>query len=122
MSERINELEKQDYMRYQVGGSVGGPIVENRAHFFAAYERTQQDTRQAVNTLGLFPAEDGIYDLPFREHLFTTKVTASPTSAHYLALRYGRDANSQPAGAGLRAAPSSWGDHQQQLSLGQRQP
>ena len=108
LSERINDLEKQDYRRYQIGGSVGGPIVENRSHFFAAYERTQQDTRQAVNTLGLFPAEDGIYDVPFREHLFTAKVTASPTPAHYLALRYGRDANSQPAGAGLRAAPSSW--------------
>ena len=107
-SERINDLEKQDYRRYQVGGSLGGPIVENRAHFFAAYERTQRDTRQAVNTLGLFPAEDGIYDVPFREHLFTAKVTASPTPAHYLAWRYGRDTNTQPAGAGLRAAPSSW--------------
>ena len=107
-SERVNDLDKQDYRRYQIGGSVGGPIVESTAHFFAAYERTQQDTRQAVNTLGLFPAEDGIYDVPFREHLFTAKVTTSPTPAHYLALRYGRDANSQPAGAGLRAAPSSW--------------
>jgi hypothetical protein len=82
--------------------------VENRAHFFAAYERTRQDTRQVVNTLGLFRAEDGIYDIPFREHLFTAKVTASPDAAHYLALRYARDANTQPAGAGLRAAPSSW--------------
>ncbi|MBI2828033.1 MAG: TonB-dependent receptor [Acidobacteria bacterium] len=107
-SENINNLEKLDYRRYQFGGSVGGPIVENKAHFFAAYERTKQDTRQVVNTLGLFPAEDGIYDIPFREHLFTAKVTTSPSTAHYLALRYAGDANSQPAGAGLRAAPSSW--------------
>jgi outer membrane receptor protein involved in Fe transport len=107
-SERVNNLEKQDYRRYQFGGSVGGPIIADRAHFFAAYERTQQDTRQIVNTLGLFPAEDGIYDIPFREDLFTAKVTASPRSTHYLALRYARDGNSQPAGAGLRAAPSSW--------------
>ena len=61
-----------------------------------------------VNTLGLFPAEDGIFDIPFREDLFTAKVTASPRPAHYVALRYARDGNSQPAGAGLRAAPSSW--------------
>jgi len=108
LSEKIIDLEKQDYRRYQFGGSVGGPIVENRAHFFAAYERTQQDTRQVVNTLGLFPAEDGIFDIAFREDLFTAKVTASLTPAHYLALRYARDVNSQPAGAGLRAAPSSW--------------
>jgi hypothetical protein len=72
-SERVNNIDKQDYRRYQFGGSLGGPIVEDRAHFFAAYERTQQDTRQVVNTLGLFPAEDGIFDIPFREDLFTAK-------------------------------------------------
>ena len=107
-SERINNIDKQDYRRYQFGGSVGGPIVADRAHFFAAYERTQQDTRQVVNTLGLFPAEDGIFDVPFRENLFTAKVTTTATPAQYLAFRYGRDTNTQPADAGLRAAPSSW--------------
>jgi len=107
-SEAVNNIDKQDYRRYQFGGSIGGPIVVDRAHVFAAYERTQQDTRQVVHTLGLFPAEDGIYDLPFRENLFTAKVTVTPTPAHYLALRYGRDTNAQPAGAGLRAARSSW--------------
>jgi outer membrane receptor protein involved in Fe transport len=107
-SERINDFDKQDYRRYQFGGSIGGPIVEDRAHFFAAYERTHQDTRQVVNTAGLLPAEDGIFDIPFREDLVTAKVTASPRPTHYVALRYARAGNSQPAGAGLRAAPSSW--------------
>lgn len=107
-SEKNNNLEKQAYRRYQFGGSVGGPIVADKAHYFAAYERTQQDTKQVVNTVGLFPAEDGVYDVPFRENLFTAKVTASPRPAHYLAFRYGRDTNAQPTGAGLRAARSSW--------------
>ena len=44
MTEKINNVDKQPYRRYQYGGSFGGPIVQNRAHFFAAYERTQQDT------------------------------------------------------------------------------
>jgi hypothetical protein len=108
VSERNNNLDKQDYRRYQFGGSLGGPIVANRAHFFAAYERTQQDTRQVVNTLGLFPAEDGVYDIPFREDLFTAKITANLRPTQHLAIRYARDGNSQPAGAGPRAAPSSW--------------
>ena len=56
MTEKLNNVEKQDYRRYQYGGSFGGPIVQNKAHFFAAFERTQQDTKQAVNTLGLFPS------------------------------------------------------------------
>ena len=107
-TEQIARVDKQAYRRYQFGGSVGGPIVENKAHFFGAYERTQQDTRQAVNTLGLFPAEDGVYDTPYRENLLTGKVTASVSSRHYVALRYGRNTNSQPQGAALRAAPSAW--------------
>jgi hypothetical protein len=107
-SERTNRVEKQDHRRYQFGGSLGGPIVEDRAHFFAAYERTQQDTSQVVNTLGLFPAEDGVFDVRFRQNLFTAKVTATATPAHYLAFRYARDTNTQPTGAGPRAARSSW--------------
>ena len=40
----LSNVPKQDYRRYQYGGSFGGPIIQNRAHFFAAFERTQQDT------------------------------------------------------------------------------
>ena len=60
-SQKIANIEKTDYRRYQFGGSFGGPIVLNKAHFFGAVERTQQDTNQAVNTLGLFPGSDGVY-------------------------------------------------------------
>ena len=107
-SEKINDVEKGDYRRYQYGGSIGGPIALNRAHYFAAVERTQQDTKQQVNTLGLFAAQDGSYDIPVRETLLTGKVTWNLTPQHYLAVRYGRNDNSQPYGAGLRAAPSGW--------------
>ena len=107
-SEQINNLEKQDYRRYQYGGSVGGPIARDRTHFFFAFERTQQNTQQAVNTLGLFPSQDGVYPTPYRENLLTGKVTANVTPQQYLAVRYGRNNNSQPYGAGLRNAPTSW--------------
>src|SRR4029077_13251531 len=39
-SEKLSHLAKQDYRRYQYGGSFGGPIIQNKAHFFGAYERT----------------------------------------------------------------------------------
>src|SRR5258706_3006278 len=48
---------KGDYRRNQFGGSFGGPIVKDAAHFFVAAERTQQDTTQVVDTLGLFPSK-----------------------------------------------------------------
>ena len=110
MTEKITNTVKQDYRRYQFGGSVGGPIVENKAHYFVAFERTQQDTRQAVSTLGIFPSEDGVYDTPYRENLLTGKITTNLSPRQYFALRYGRNTNSQVQGAALRVAPSGWTD------------
>ena len=110
-TEKLDNVAKQDYRRYQFGGSFGGPIVQNKAHFFAAFERTQQDTKQTVNTLGLFPSQDGIYPTPNRENLFTVKVLdATSTPSQYLSVRYGRNTNSQVYGAGTRAVPENWGD------------
>ena len=100
--------DKQDYGRYQYGGSLGGPVAHDKVFYFAAFERTQQDTKQTVNTLGLFPSEDGVFSVPVRENLFTGKVTANLHSGHYFAVRYGHDDNSSPSGAGLRAAHSTW--------------
>jgi len=102
-------VDKQDYRRYQYGGSFGGPIMRDKAHFFGAFERTQQDTFQVVDTLGLFPDQDGIFTTPYRENLLTAKMTAQPTPAHYLAVRYGRNTNSQPYGADPQIPPSGWG-------------
>ncbi len=49
------DATKGDYRQNQFGGSFGGPIAKDKAHFFAAVERTQQDKTQTVNTSGLFP-------------------------------------------------------------------
>ena len=108
LTEKSKNLPKQDYDRLQFGGSLGGPVVRNQVHYFAAYERTQQNTKQAVDTLGLYPEQDGVFDVPFRQNLFTAKVTATPRPEHYVAVRYGSDRNSQPSGAMLRWAHSSW--------------
>src|SRR5262245_11317017 len=67
---------KQDYRRNQFGGSFGGPIARDKAHFFFAIERTQQDTTQVVDTSGLFPARNGVFPVPYRENLVTGKMTA----------------------------------------------
>jgi outer membrane receptor protein involved in Fe transport len=103
-----DEIEKADYRRHQFGGSIGGPIAQNQAHFFAAIERTQQDTSQQVDTGALFPDQNGNYAIPVRETLFTGKVTWNVNPSQYLAVRYGRNSNSQPYGAGRQAAPSGW--------------
>src|SRR3954465_7553206 len=100
-TEKLNNVSKQDYRRYQYGGSFGGPIVKDKTHYFAAIERTQQDTQQSVTTKGLFPTLDGINPLPYRENLFTGKVSTNINAAQFLSVRYGRNTNSQVYGAGV---------------------
>ena len=108
VNEKLTDVAAQPYERYQFGGSLGGPIVLNRAHYFGAYERTHQDTKQIVNTLGAFPADDGIFDVPVRQHLFTGKVTTTLGPQQYVAVRYARDHNTQPIGATPTTAYSAW--------------
>ena len=109
-TEKRSNVDKQDYRRNQFGGSIGGPIARDRAHFFFAAERTNQDTAQAVTTKGLYPEQDGIYATPYRETLFTGKATANLTASQYFTVRYGRNGNEQPYAAAANAAPDNWGD------------
>jgi hypothetical protein len=108
-TEKNNDAEKQDYRRYQFGGSVGGPIATDKVHYFAAYERTQQDTFQVVSTEGLFPDLDGTFGTPYRENLFTAKGTMNLNPSNYVAVRYGRNENTQPYGASPQTPPNGWG-------------
>jgi hypothetical protein len=109
-TEKNNNIEKQDYRRNQFGGSLGGPILKDKLHYFGAVERTQQDTFQAVSTSGLFPSLDGVFGLPYRETLYNVKVTANLSNSQYLSVRYGRNQNSQPYGASAQTPTNGWGD------------
>jgi len=101
---------KGDYRQSQFGGSIGGPILKDQAHFFFAIERTNQDKTQVVNTQGLFPSKDGVFAVPYRETPMTGKVTANLTPNQFLSVRYGRDTNSQPYNAAPNSTFDNWGD------------
>jgi hypothetical protein len=109
-TEKNNSSPKQEYRRYQYGGSFGGPIMRDKLHYFAAVERTQQDTFQIVNTRGLFPSEDGTFATPYSETLLNVKATSNLSQNQYLSVRYGRNQNAQPYGAANNRPPSNWGD------------
>ncbi len=115
-TETNNKVEKQDYRRYQYGGSFGGPIVKDKVHYFAAAERTQQDTFQVVSTSGLFPSLDGTFATPYRETLLNVKVTSNVSASQYLSLRYGRNQNSQPYGAASNKPVNGWGVSKNQFN------
>src|SRR5213075_2832601 len=38
------DLQKNDYSRQQYGGSLGGPVVKDRTHYFASFEQVAEDT------------------------------------------------------------------------------
>jgi hypothetical protein len=108
-TEKANGDPKGDYRRHQFGASLGGPIVKGKTHFFAAFERTSQATTQSVNTDGLFPDKDGVYDTPYTENLAVAKITHQFNAQNYLSLRYGYNDNSQTYGASPQAPPENWG-------------
>lgn len=101
---------KGEYERWQYGASLGGPIIKDRTHFFASFERISQDTTQAVNTRGLYPEKDGVFAIPYRETMAVAKLTHQVNASNYLSVRYGYNDNSQPYGAGASSPPESWGD------------
>jgi outer membrane receptor protein involved in Fe transport len=41
---------KPDFRRNQFGAAVGGPVLQNRVHFFGSFERTKQDEFFTVST------------------------------------------------------------------------
>jgi len=108
-TEVLSEIDKQKYRRNQFGGSFGGPIVKNKAHFFGAVERTNQNTFQAVDLKGLFDG-NGVYATPYRETLLTGKVTSNMNPSQYLSVRYGYNKNTQPYGVTPNSPPPAWGD------------
>src|SRR6266481_2496500 len=55
------QTAKPDYRRYQYGGTVGGPIVRDRTHYFVAYEGTQENQFFTVNARGLWPQYEGTF-------------------------------------------------------------
>ncbi len=109
-TEKRAGVDKQPYERKQYGASLGGPIVKDRAHFFATYEKTERDTSYTIGTGGIFPTFDGqSIAIPFEDELGTAKVTFDISAKQYLQVRYGFQKNSDKYGASPLALPSSLG-------------
>lgn len=103
--------DKAPYDRQQFGGSFGGPIVKDRAHFFAAIERQATDQEGVIDTVGIIPSLDGTsIPVPQRDTLFTAKSTASIDPKQFLTVRYGQQKTTAVYGNGANYTPSARGD------------
>jgi hypothetical protein len=107
-TEKLTGAGKQPYDRKQYGASLGGPIIRDKAHYFATYEKTDRKTSYTVNAPVL--TENGrSIPIPFKDDLLTVKVTDNLSPKQYLQVRYGYQKNSDKYGASPAAAPSSLG-------------
>jgi hypothetical protein len=107
-SEKIAGSGKQPYDRKQYGASLGGPIVKDKIHFFATYEKTDRKTQYQVLT-PVLPENGQSVQIPFKDDLATVKVTDNLSPKQFLQVRYGYQKNTDKYGASALSAPSSLG-------------
>ena len=96
--ERNPNFSEADFGKNQFGGSIGGPIVQDRLFFFLSYEGNHQNTAATVNTPNLagLPqnvADDitaagvgGTFNQPLRSNLYFGKLTWNPAERHRVSL------------------------------------
>jgi len=86
--EKENDLDKVKTRDLQFGVSLGGPIIRDKMHFFAAYEGKRQEVPVEITpgggrTVESFPAEYqgffGTTNRRFDEDLYFAKIDFSPT-------------------------------------------
>ena len=84
---------KPGFRRNQFGGSFGGPIIKNRAHFFASAERTQTDQFVTVSTgkPQFYSALEGTFLAPVTSNLFVGRADHQINTDQALFFRYGQE-------------------------------
>ena len=102
-------VEDPYFVRSNPGLWFGGPIVKNRAYFFANYEYTRQV--QAFVVQPNVPSVAGLagnFSSPYNGHLFSVKADLKINDKHNLFARYSLDKNKGFGPNGGPVLPSNW--------------
>ena len=90
---------KAPYLRNQFGGDLGGPIVKNKLHFFAAYERTQVDDSFTIFTGAAsrqyYSAVDGVFNKPSHDQMLNLRLDYQINNSQHVFGRYSQEWNLQ---------------------------
>ena len=89
----VFEVEKPEYRRHQLGGSLGGPIIQDRMHYFGAAERTRVDEFYTVQTgfPEFYSAMHGTFVKPFTRNLYFGRVDGQLTNTQSFFARYAHE-------------------------------
>src|SRR6516225_9954874 len=99
---------KPPYHRYQYGGTIGGPIIHDKTHYFAAYEGTNEQQNFTINTHGAWPSQDGVYPSKQNRWLYNIKVDHTMSNSQSLFFRWGAEDEYRPIiTTGGRTTPSA---------------
>jgi hypothetical protein len=111
----VFETEKPEFRRHQFGGSVGGPIVRDRMHFFGAVEHTDVQEFYTVST-GLpefYSSVEGTFAKPFDRTMAFGRVDAQISNTQNLFARYAHeDEKSTCGGCGGTTASTAGFDQE----------
>jgi hypothetical protein len=85
--------EKLPFDEQRAGGSVGGPVVRDRTHFFGAYERDNLDTVRiiALPPTNPFATGNGTFPAETDNETVLAKLEHRVSAAHAFMVRYGLD-------------------------------
>jgi outer membrane receptor protein involved in Fe transport len=86
---------KPDFSQQQFGGSLGGPIQKDKAHFFVAYERNRRDQNDTIFTNDVLPDQQGTITKPFRNSLLTAKLNFELSPKNSIMVRYALEDNNR---------------------------
>ena len=95
---QLGNTGKAPFNRNQFGGDVGGPIIKNRTHFYAAYERTEVDdsfTIFAAAAHNLYSANEGVFDKPSYDQMFNLRGDHQINNNQHIFGRYSQEWNKQ---------------------------
>lgn len=95
----VGATGKAPFLRNQFGFDVGGPIIKNRTHFYAAYERTQINDSFTIFTGAaghpFYSSNEGVIDKPSHDQMLNLRVDHQIGNNQHLFGRYSQEWNKQ---------------------------
>src|SRR5262249_15792137 len=102
------QTTKPDYRRYQYGGTIGGPIVKDKTHYFAACAGTDENQFFTVNARGLWPQYEGTFKSAQNRWTYNVKINHQLSATQSLFFRWGAEEEYRPIiTTGGRVTPSN---------------